>query len=313
VAASLEFRTVRESDGALQESVMTIQEKLDCAFDLRGTPSNTRRTYGWCIRKFERFAGRPVNELGRRDVERFLLHLVRDCKVSPSTHNVYAGALSFLYGVVLERPEVMARVPRRKAPMKLPVLLSPADLVRLMAAVRSMAVRTVAMLAYGAGLRVSEACRIRVDDIDSRRMVLHIREAKRGRERYVMLSPRLLEALRAYWRAQRPVGPALFPGRCGNETMARATVCKALRKAARECGIAQRVTPHLLRHGFATDLLEQGVDLRTVQVLLGHASISSTIRYVHVTTARVKHVVSPLDRLPAAPAQPAPAPTPTAR
>jgi site-specific recombinase XerD len=226
---------------------------------------------------------------------------------------VYAGALSFLYGVVLERPEVMARVPRRKAPMKLPVLLSPADLVRLIAAVRSMAVRTVAMLAYGAGLRVSEACRIRVDDIDSRRMVLHIREAKRGRERYVMLSPRLLEALRAYWRAQRPVGPALFPGRCGNETMARATVCKALRKAARECGIAQRVTPHLLRHGFATDLLEQGVDLRTVQVLLGHASISSTIRYVHVTTARVKHVVSPLDRLPAAPAQPAPAPTPTAR
>jgi site-specific recombinase XerD len=160
------------------------------------------------------------------------------------------------------------------------------------------------MLAYGAGLRVSEACGLRVEDIDSQRMVLHIRDAKRGRERYVMLSPRLLEALRAYWRARRPAGPAVFPGRGGVGTLARATVARALRKAACRCGIAVHVSPHTLRHGFATDLLEQGVDLRTVQVLLGHASMRSTALYLHITTARVKQLVSPLDRLPAAPSSP---------
>ena len=248
---------------------MTIQERLERAFDLRGTPDSTRRTYGGCIGVFERFAGRPAGELDRQDVERFLLHLVHDRKVRPSTHNVYAGALNFLYSVVLERPEVMVRVPRRKQPMRLPALPSAADIVRLIAAVGPIAVRTIVMLAYGAGLRVSEACGLRVEDIDSRRMVLHVRDAKRGRERYVMLSPRLLEALRAYWRARRPAGPALFPGRSGTGTLTRAAVARALRKAARRCGIPVRVTAHTLRHGFATDLLEQGVDLRTVQVLLG--------------------------------------------
>jgi site-specific recombinase XerD len=299
VTASLEVRTVRQSDFALQESVMTIQEKLNEAFDLRGTPTNTRRTYRWCIGKFERFAGRPASELGREQVEQFLLHLVRERKVSPSTHNVYVGALRFLYEVALDRADVALRVPRRKQPKRVPVLLSPADIVRVIAAVPSITVRTILMLAYGAGLRVSEACGLRVEDIDSRAMVLHVREAKRGLGRYVMLSPRLLDALRAYWRARRPPGPALFPGRGRAAMVSRAAVSKAMRKAARRCGITQRVTPHTLRHGFATDLLEQGVDLRTVQVLLGHASISSTTLYLHVSTARVQRLVSPLDRLPA--------------
>jgi integrase len=289
---------------------MTIQEKLGRAFDLRGTPRSTRQTYGWCIALFERFAGRPVSGLNREEIERFLLYLVRDRKVSPSKQNVYIAALSFLYVTVLGRPTVMVGVPRRKQPIKLPVLLSPEEVVRLLAAVSSITVRTIAMLGYGAGLRVGEACRLRVEDIDSRRMVIHIREAKRGRARYVMLSPRLLEALRAYWRARRPAGPELFPGRGQQATIARAAVSKALRQAARKCGITQRVTPHTLRHGFATDLLEQGVDLRTVQVLLGHASLSSTVRYTHVTTARVQRLVSPLDRLLGAPTPPAPAPTP---
>lgn len=237
---------------------MDTYERLEHAFDLRGTPVNTRKTYARCIGKFERFAGRCANTLERPDVERFLLHLVHECRVSPSTHNVYVGALRFLYDVVLERPEVMHRVPRRKRPMRLPVLLSAEDVVRLLAAVRSITVRTILMLAYGAGLRVSEACALRVDDIDSGRMVLHIRHAKRGRERYVMLSPRLLDALRTYWRAQRPVGPALFQGRGRAAPISRDAASKATSVAARRCGITRRVTPHTLRHGFATALLEQG-------------------------------------------------------
>lgn len=290
---------------------MTIQRRLERAFDLRGTPDSTRRTYAGAIDRFERFFRRPATELGREHVEQFLLDLACERKRSPSTHNVYAGALKFLYEAVLERPDVMVRVPRRKTPMRMPELLTPIEIARLLAAVPSVTVRTILMLAYGAGLRVGEACRLCVEDIDSRAMVLHIRQAKRGRERHVMLGARLLEALRAYWRVRRPAGPELFPGRGHAATFSRAAVSKALKKAARRCGIAKRVTPHTLRHVFATDLLEQGVDLRTVQVLLGHASLRSTALYLHVSVARVQRLTSPLDRLPAMPTQPSSAALPT--
>ena len=280
---------------------MTTEESLERAFDLRGMPKSTRKVYASCIGKFERFFMRPATELGREPVEEFLLYLVRDRKLGPSTHNVYAGALRFLYGPALNRPEVMARVPRRKKPMHLPRLLSPAEIARLIGAVPSAAVRTILMLAYGAGLRVSEACGLRVEDIDSRAMLLHIRHAKRGRERCVMLSPRLLEALRAYWRQCRPRGPALFPGRNGQGTLSRHAVARAVSEAAYQLGLGDWVHPHTLRHCFATQLLEQGVDLRTVQVLLGHGSLRSTLLYVHVTTARIGRVKSPLDQLPALP------------
>jgi integrase/recombinase XerD len=209
---------------------MTTNEKLRRAFDLRGTPTNTRRTYAGCIAVFERFFGKPASKLGRKHVEDFLLHLVRERHVSPASHNVYAAALKFFYDAVLDRSQVMARVPRRKEPMRLPRLLSPTQIAQLLAAIPSIAVRTVLLLAYGAGLRVSEACELRVEDIDSRAMLLYIRHAKRGRERYVMLSPRLLCALREYWRRRRPRGEALFPGRDGKATMTRAAVARALRK-----------------------------------------------------------------------------------
>lgn len=277
-----------------------VDERLERAFDLRGTPLTTRRTYRWAIGAFERFLGRPPAEANREEVERYLLHLVHDRRASPSTHNVHVGALRFLYRV-LERPDIMAWVVRRKQPMRLPVLLDAGDVIKLLAAIPSVTVRTILMLAYGAGLRVSEACGMHIDDIDSRRMVLRVRNAKRGRERYVMLSPRLLAALRAYWRERRPCGPKLFPGRGGRGTFHRESVARAVQDAARRCGIRAHITPHTLRHGFATALLEQGTDLRTVQVLLGHASISSTARYLHVSTARSARVKSPLDRLPPLP------------
>jgi integrase/recombinase XerD len=139
-------------------------------------------------------------------------------------------------------------------------------------------------------------------------MVIHVRHAKRGRERDVMLGQRLLTQLRTCWRAVRPRGPELFPGRAGNKTLTRASVQKAVRKAAKRCGLQKRVTPHTLRHSFATCLFEQGVDLRTVQVLLGHASIRSTTLYTHLTTARLRTLVSPLDQLPSS-APPSPKPS----
>jgi site-specific recombinase XerD len=158
--------------------------------------------------------------------------------------------------------------------------------------------RAVLMVTYGAGLRINEALHLRVQDIDSAAGVIHVRGAKRNRDRDVMLSPRLLQELRAYWRARRPPGPDLFPGRAGDgTTLTRAAVNLALRKASAAAGIERHIHPHSLRHAFATHLLEQGADVRTVQVLLGHASISTTTRYLHLSTARLRSVKSPLERL----------------
>jgi site-specific recombinase XerD len=171
-------------------------------------------------------------------------------------------------------------------------------MARLLGALASDKQRVLVMLAYGAGLRVSEACGLRIDDIDAKRMVIRVRHAKRGRERHVMLSPRLLQALRVYWKKSRPAGPCLFPGRYGQATIGREAVQKAIVQAVRRAGITKRVSPHTLRHSFATHLLEAGTDLRALQVLLGHASLKSTMTYLHVSTARVQSIASPLDAIP---------------
>jgi site-specific recombinase XerD len=167
----------------------------------------------------------------------------------------------------------------------------------VLGAVEAPAPRTILMLAYGAGLRVSEACGLRIEDIDSKAMVLNVRNGKGGRDRTVMLGSRLLQTLRRYYRSTRPQGPELFPGRGKRRTLTRAAVCKALKRALVRVKLNQRITPHTMRHCFATHLLEDGVDLRTVQILLGHASISTTTLYTHVTPARMGQVQSPLDRL----------------
>jgi len=227
----------------------------------------------------------------------FQLHLVQR-KVSARTFNLHAAALKFLYEVTLDRPEATLRMTRMRVPMHVPVVLTPAEVSRLVAALTSDKLRALVMLAYGAGLRVSEACGLRIDDIDPKRMLLHVRHAKRGRERHVMLSPRLLATLRAYWKVSRPAGPYLFPGRGGHALFRRESVSVAIKKAARKAGITGRVSPHTLRHCFATHLLDAGTDLRTLQVLLGHASLKSTMAYLHVSAARVQSIQSPLDTLP---------------
>jgi site-specific recombinase XerD len=217
--------------------------------------------------------------------------------VHPATVNVYAGAIRFLYSVTLKRPQDVTEVVRMKVPMRLPAVLSGTEVERLLGAVRGIKHRALVLLAYGAGLRVSEIARLEVGDIDPKRMLLHVRQSKRGRERYVMLSPILLRALRAYWKRARPSGPHLFPGRDPDKLMTRVAIHKAIRKAARRAGIEKRVSPHTLRHSFATHLVEAGTDLRSVQVLLGHASLRSTVGYVHVSAARVQALKSPLDEL----------------
>lgn len=276
-----------------------LHKRLIEEFNLRGTPLNTRKTYSYCIDRFERYFGQSAARLNREHVRRLLLHLVEHERLSAQTHNVHAAALWFLYTHVLARPKVVLDLPRRKGTRGLPVVLSPGEIEQLFAALHSPATRAVLMLAYGAGLRVSEACRLRVEDVDSRAGVIHVRNAKRNRDRDVMLSAKLLAELRAYWRQRRPSGPELFPGQAGaGTTLTRAAVNNALKKALVSAGLSgRRITVHSMRHAFATHLLEQGTDLRTVQVLLGHASISSTTVYVHISAARLQSVQSPLERL----------------
>ncbi len=272
-----------------------LRDKMREDLALRGMSAGTIVTYVGCARRFAEHFGRSPSRMGAAEVREFLLHLAG--RVRPNTFNGYVSALRFLYGVTLARPEDGATLPRMRVPMHLPTVLTGVEVEQILGALASDKHRAVVMLAYGAGLRISEACHLRVEDIDAKRMLLHIRNAKRGRERYVMLSRRLLRALRAYWKRARPTGPYVFPGSGASGVLTRRAVHAALVRAVRKAGITKTVSPHTLRHSFATHLLERDTDLRTLQVLLGHASLRSTMGYLHVSTARVQSITSPLDTL----------------
>jgi site-specific recombinase XerD len=284
-----------------------LREKMDGDLRLLGRSINTRETYLYCVKALAKYHGKSPQDLGREQIREFLLHLL-DRKVRPSTYNVYAAALKFLYASTLARPEEVAWIGWMKAHHRAPKILSADEIERLLAALGSLKLQAIVIAAYGAGLRVSEACKLRVEDIDSARMVIAVRSGKGDRDRQTMLPKRLLEVLRAYWKEARPPGPELFPGQKPGSVVGRDTVGRALRIAAARARIAKRVTPHALRHAFATHLLESGTDLRTLQVLLGHASIRTTVRYAHVSPTMIRQTRSLADRL-----RKTPAPTPRSK
>jgi site-specific recombinase XerD len=202
-----------------------------------------------------------------------------------------------LYRVTLGRDDIPASIAPARQPHTVPVVLSGDELVRLFAAIANLKHRTILITAYAAGLRVSEVCRLGVEDIDSQRMVIRVRQGKGQKDRYVMLSPRLLEILRDYCRKAVRLRGYLFPGAAPEQPIATSSVLKACRGAAQHAKLGKHVTVHTLRHSFATHLLEAGTDLRTIQVLLGHRSFNTTARYVHVATASLASTRSPLDCL----------------
>jgi site-specific recombinase XerD len=240
---------------------------------------------------------RPPEDLTEEEVRSFVLHLQDERQLKPTSLRVYIAGLKFLYVEVLSRPEVVVNLRGPKIPRKVPVVLSGTEIAALFNAVKSLKYRAVLMTTYGAGLRISEACRLRIHDIDSKRMLLHIREGKGGDSRYAMLSPRLLAVLRTYYREMRPAGPYLFPGYRADRPICRETIRNVLYRAAERCGMDKRVTPHVLRHSFATHLLESGTSIRTIQVLLGHKSIETTQLYAQVSTRHISRTRSPLDLL----------------
>jgi site-specific recombinase XerD len=263
---------------------------------LKNLSLRTIGAYAMRVGNFARHFGRSPQHLGREEVRAYLLHLVQEKKVSWSVYNQTLAALRFVYEVTLGRKDVLERIPFPKQPKRLPTVLSLDEVARFFAAIVGIKHRAILMTAYAAGLRLSEVTGLRVDDIDSKRMVIRVRQAKGRKDRYVMLSPRLLTLLREYWKAARPAD-WLFPGDVPGQPISGKAVYMVCVQAARTAGLGKHVTVHTLRHSFATHLLEAGTDLRTIQVLLGHRKLETTAIYTHVSPAAVQATRSPLDRI----------------
>jgi site-specific recombinase XerD len=264
---------------------------------IKNLAERTREQYLRCCTLFAGYHMVSPRELGVEEVKQYLGHLLKQ-GASPEKLKMHIAGLKFLYGVTLERPEVVAKIPWPKVPHKKPDILSPKEVERLLTAGAGHPIPAmVAMTAYAGGLRIGEACRLRPEDIDSERMLIHVRLGKGKKDRFVMLSWQLLLVLRAYWKAVQPKGGWLFPGRETGTHISDSAVEKALKVAAQKAGLTKRVTPHLLRHSFATHLLEDGADIRVIQVLLGHGSIRTTARYTQVSAKHVGSVKSPLDKI----------------
>jgi site-specific recombinase XerD len=270
---------------------------MEADLRLRNLRPATQRNYLRFAQNFAVYHRRSPAEMGWEQVRSFLLHLREDKGLSPSTQKVYVAALKFLYTVTLNRPEVVRPFFMPKIPQHVPEILSGKEVEALFRAVEDLKYRAVLMTTYGAGLRISEACGLRIQDIDSKRMLIRVHEGKGGRQRYTILGERLLTVLRTYYKHERPKGPYLFPGARKNTALSPDSVREVLRKAVKQAGLTKRVTPHILRHSFATHLLEAGTDIRVIQVLLGHRSIRTTSGYAQVSTRHIARTQSPLDLL----------------
>lgn len=268
--------------------------KLAKALDLRAVRPNTRETYLRCARKFLDAVGKPAGRVTRGDVERFLHGQVQS-GCAPRTRNVYLAAIRWLLRAVGRR-NVTASIPQARLSRALAPVLTGSEVERLLGAIQSIKYRAILTTAYGAGLRIGEVLALEVSDIDSKRMLLRVRDGKTG-GRFVVMSPRVLVVLRAYWKQCRPARPRLFPGEGKSPFLSRAAVSKVLKRVVAEALPGRRVTPHTLRHSYATHLLDAGTDLRAVQVLLGHGHIETTTAYLHLSPQRLARVASPLDLL----------------
>ena len=263
---------------------------------LRNLAAATQREYLRCCCSFVRFHMKSPAEMGESAIKEYLAHLqLRGA--GPETLKMHVAGLKFLYGTTLDRSKVTERIPWPKVPHKKPDILSGSELEKVLSALTSVVPAMVLMTAYGAGLRIGEASRLRVEDIDGKRGLIHVRLGKGKKDRYVMLADRLLGALRSYWVKVRPQGGWLFPGQKKGTHLHEGSVRKALSEAVRSAKLKKRVTAHTLRHSFATHLLELGTDIRTIQVLLGHSSIRTTARYAQVSAKHIASVKSPLDVL----------------
>jgi site-specific recombinase XerD len=262
---------------------------------VRKFASKTQRDYVQRVKHFTAFLGRSPDTASFEDVRRYQLHLAASGAGVP-TLNQSTATLRFFFRITLKRSDIIEHTTFIHEPRKLPVVLSPEEVARFLDAAPGLKYKAALSVAYGAGLRVSEVVALKVSDIDSKRMVIRVEQGKGHKDRYVMLSPHLLELLRAWYKAARPQG-WLFPGLKPASPMTTRQLTRACHAAARMADIGKRVSPHTLRHSFATHLLEQNIDIRVIQVLLGHAKLDTTALYTRVATKTIREVMSPLEHI----------------
>lgn len=286
----------------------SLRQRMTEDMQVRNLALNTQTSYVQQVSLFARHFNKSPEILGPEDIRAYQVYLTNEKKLAPGSVLIAVAALRFLYKVSLKKDWTFEDViPAPKKPQKLPVVLSPEEVVQFLGCVGSIKHRAILTTCYAAGLRISEAVRLKPTDIDSQRMVIRVNQGKGQKDRYVMLSPKLLETLRSYWRAVRPKG-WLFAGDVPGQPINRSSVELACQKARRLSGIRKPITPHSLRHGFAVHLLESGTDVRTIQLLLGHRSLATTARYLRIATSKVCSTSSPLDLLPRpVPVEPEPA------
>ncbi len=273
-----------------------LRDRMDADLRLAGYSPATRNIYLQCVKGFAKYHMRSPAEMGEAEIRSYLLHMVDERRIARGTYGQIRASLKFLYTVTLRRPIEVAHVPLQRRQAHLPVVLDRTEVQSLLVAIRSRKYAAIAMVLYAAGLRIAEACRLAPADIDSGRMVIHVRGGKGGRDRYTLLSAALLDHLRDFWRDGRPASQWLFPGQGGGHASAD-VARRVLRMAAAQAGITKHVTPHALRHSFATHLVESGTDISVVKALLGHRSVQTTQVYTHVSLEHLGRVTSPLDLL----------------
>ena len=274
---------------------------------LRNLSPHTQTTYVQHVARFACHFQQSPEALGPEEIRAYQLYLTRDRKLAVASVLIAVAALRFLYTVTLKQPwRIDAVLPVPHKPQRLAVVLSPDEVLQFLDGVPGLKHRAILTTCYAAGLRISEVLHLRPRDIDSHRMVIRVEQGKGQQDRYVMLSPKLLELLRTWWRVAHPT-TWLFPGGRPEQAISKAAVERACQKAQRRARIAKPISPHALRHAFAVHLLESGTDVRTIQLLLGHRSLATTARYLRIATIKVCATTSPLDWLPR-PVSPAPLP-----
>jgi integrase/recombinase XerD len=274
-----------------------LRRKMLEELQLRNYSPHTPRAYIRCVADFAKHFKAAPDRLGPEQIREYQLFLVQRRKLSWAPFNQTVCALRFFYHDVLHRKWMIEHIPYPRHEQKLPVVLSPAEVVALFQNTLNLRHRAILMTIYAAGLRVSELINLRVTDIDRQRQVICVRQGKGHKDRQVMLSPKLLELLQLYWKRYRPM-TWLFPGRHPERPLTQTTVWRICQQARTAARLAKPVSPHTLRHCFATHLLEGSTDLRRIQILLGHRNLKTTARYLHVSNLAVRSTVSPLDRLP---------------
>ena len=277
------------------EAISPLRRRMIEEMTIRHFSAKTQQQYIRAVKNFADFFGRSPDKARFEDIRRYQLHVAKS-GVGVPTQNATMTALRFFFRVTLRRPEVTDEIAFSREPRRLPVVLSPDEVARFLAAIPGIKCRAALSAAYAAGLRVAEVVSLKIGDIDSTRMVIRVDQGKGRKDRYVMLSPHLLDLLRAYWKAVRPQG-WLFPGRVPGQPLTTRQLNRACHIAAKRAGIEKRVSPHTLRHSFATHLLENKTDIRVIQVLLGHKKLDTTALYTRVAIKSIGEVTSPLDLL----------------